>query len=238
MMVVFMYLGFIANTDIIVFAGIIGFFLGILFLIIFLYNRIVYFVPSSKMRDRKRLKVIGSIRNLLLIFLLTAVAGMAIFMGAFFRSYFAFNYEEPVAEVLIDPVEGYKASRVTLTEFIEDERIEKQFTVTGDQWMIEGDMIKWEPWLNFLGVHTRFRLTRLRGRYISSEEEKSQSSTIFSLVEDEAHPFWQYLFETGHQLPFISSVYGSAAYQLSGEKSKFSVFVSTSGLVIRKEDGS
>lgn len=236
-MVAQMALGFITQTDLIVYIGIIGFFLGILFLFVFLYNRIIYFVPSSKENgEKKRPKVVSSIRNLLLIFLLTAVAGMAIFMGAFFRSYYAFNYEEPVAEVIIEPIEGYKASLVTLTQFIEDELVEKQFTITGDQWMIEGDMIKWEPWLNFLGVHTRFRLTRLRGRYISSEEEINQNSTVFSLVEDEAHPFWQYLFETGHQLPFISTVYGSAAYQLSGEKNKFSVFVSTSGLVVRKVD--
>ena len=54
--------------------------------------------------------------------------------------------------------------------------------------MIEGDIIKWKNWLNFLGLHTRYRLTRLQGRYSSVEAEVHQPHTIHSLSEREGDP--------------------------------------------------
>ena len=103
--------------------------------------------------------------------------------------------------------------------------------------MIEGDILKWDNWLNFLGLHTRYRLTRLRGRYMTTEAEIEQARTIHSLVDDENDPFWRYLYRYGPQLPFVSTVYGNAAYQASGENKHYLIFVGTSGFVVREKEG-
>jgi len=161
---------------------------------------------------------------------------MVLFLGFFLRSYYAFTYEEPVAEVFIQSSDAPQVSRITLKQFVPDGlEVSRHFLIRGDQWVIEGDILKWESWLNFLGLHTRYRLTRLRGRYAVTEAERRGPQTIYSLVEDENHPLWRYLYQYGHQLPFVSTVYGNAVFQATGEDKRYAIYVCTSGLVVRQK---
>jgi len=41
--------------------------------------------------------------------------------------------------------------------------------------------LKWRNWLNFLGLHTRYRLTRLRSRYLEASDELTKPSSIHPL---------------------------------------------------------
>jgi len=100
--------------------------------------------------------------------------------------------------------------------------------------MLEGDILKWKKWINFLGFHTRYRLTRLRGRYIRTSDELTKPQEIYSLVEIEDHPIWGYLFRHGASLPFVSTVYGNAVFQNSEESSAFFVYTTTSGFLTRR----
>jgi hypothetical protein len=101
--------------------------------------------------------------------------------------------------------------------------------------MIEGDILKWDNWLNFLGLRTRYRLTRLQGRYIRTQEELQEPRSVYSLTDEESHPSWKYLYQLGHRLPLVSTVYGSAVFQLSGDKKRYTVYVGTSGFTVREE---
>lgn len=157
------------------------------------------------------------------------------FAGFFFQAYYAFNREEPVAKVTITPFPGEQKNLVTLEIFGPKNEPEiRQFEISGDQWMLEGDILKWNNWMNFLGVHTRYRLTRLRGRYIRTSDEKTRPTEIYSLVEKEDHPVWGYLYRHGASLPLVSTVYGNAVFQNSDEASTFFVFTTTSGFITRK----
>jgi len=178
---------------------------------------------------------LASFRNLLLIFLWTAVFGIVFFAGFFFQAYYAFNREEPVAKVTIIPYPIEKKNLVTLELFGSkgDHEI-RQFEISGDQWMLEGDILKWNKWINFIGIHTRYRLTRLRGRYIRTSDEKTKPTEIYSLVEMEDHPIWGYLYRHGASLPLVSTVYGNAVFQNSEEASTFLVYTTTSGFMTRK----
>jgi len=171
----------------------------------------------------------------MLILFWTAFFGMSLFLGFFLRSYHAFTYEKPVAEIRIHPLEDDKLSQITLIQFLPQHgQTTQQFFLRGDQWMIEGDVIKWDPWLNFMGLHTRYRLTRLRGRYVSTMEEVQAKKTIYSLVEQENHPFWQYLYQYGHRLPFVSTVYGNAVFQVSREERNYLIYVGRSCFIVRE----
>ncbi len=100
--------------------------------------------------------------------------------------------------------------------------------------MLEGDILKWDSFLNFLGLHTRYRLTRLRGRYLKTDEEIHKQATVYSLVPDENHPLWQYLYKFGQKLPLVNSVYGNAVFQTADMEKHFHIFVSTSGFLARE----
>ena len=164
------------EPDYLLYGGAIGIFLGLLFFIFFLYRRIRWFFGLLSRKKTVSPKLLASVRNLLLIMFWTAFFGMALFLGFFLRSYHAFTYEKPVAEITIHPFEQEKLSRITLKQFLPEQgQTTQHFFLRGDQWMIEGDIVKWDPWLNFLGLHTRYRLTRLRGRYVRTVEEVNET---------------------------------------------------------------
>ncbi|MBW1767864.1 MAG: hypothetical protein JRJ65_12570 [Deltaproteobacteria bacterium] len=177
----------------------------------------------------------ASTRNVLLILLWTAVFCAVFFAGFFFQAYHAFTREDPVARVTITPLLHEQGSLITLELLGQDADSEiQQYKVSGDQWVLEGDILKWKDWVNFLGLHTRYRLTRLRGRYIRTSDAKLKPSSIYSLVEIENHPVWGFLYRYASSFPLVSAAYGNAVFQGSDEPSTFLVYVSTSGFLTRR----
>jgi hypothetical protein len=218
----------------IVYGGVAGVFLGVLFLCFFLYHRIRWLLGLLSRRKGRSPGLIAGVRNLVGILLWTSVFGMCLFLGFFLRSYHAFTYERPVSEIVCEPLdEGAKGSRITLIQY--NPRVSRQFLVRGDQWMIEGDILKWDNRLHFLGLDTRYRLTRLRGRYILAAQETREIPTVYPLARDENDPLWRYLYEYGQRMPFVSTVYGSAAFQFTGGRKSYLLYVSSSGFVVRQK---
>src|SRR5579872_7385145 len=39
------------------------------------------------------------------------------------------------------------------------------YLMMGDEWMVQGDIVKFPGWANILGLHTGYKLTRFEGRY-------------------------------------------------------------------------
>ena len=215
--------------------GAIGVLIGILLLLYYLVRRINWFIRAFSGKKAARPKLLASLRNLITLFLWIAVFGMIMFFGFFLRAYYAFTLEEPVAEVMVQPVGEDETSRVTLIQYVPaDSQITRQFLIKGDQWVLEGDILKWDDWLNFMGLHTRYRLTRIRGRYLRTADEMKEQPTIYSLVENENHPLWRYLYDYGPELPMVSTVYGNAVFQTSGKEKRFKIFVGISGFVVRE----
>jgi len=225
------------NPDYIVYAGAVGVLLGLLFFIFYLYRRMRWIFYLFSKKKTVSPKLMASLRNLVLIMLWTSLFGMFLFFGFFLRAYHAFTYEKPVAEIITQPLGENSLSQVTLKQFLPTgTQISRNFLIRGDQWVIEGDVLKWDPLVNFLGLHTRYRLTRLRGRYLTTQDEVAKKKTIYSLVKDENHVFWRYLYRYGHRLPLINTVYGSAAFQASLDGGRYLIYVGISGFVVREDE--
>ena len=47
------------------------------------------------------------------------------------------------------------------------------YLVMGDEWMLQGDIVKFPTWANILGLHTGYKLTRFEGRYDSISMERT-----------------------------------------------------------------
>ncbi len=223
------------STDFVIIVGAAGGLAGLVLLLIFLYRRILFVARKLAGKPSTAPKLLESLRNLVFILLWTSVFGMLLFAGFFFRAYRAFTLEEPVAEVIIGPKGEAEMSSITI---IQDEQgmnpTVRKFEVTGDQWVLEGDILKWRNWLNFLGLHTRYRLTRLTSRYLRASDEMAKPRTVYPLVENEDSPLWGFLYKYGPRFPMVSTVYGNAVFQSSGEEAVFRVYVGTSGFIARK----
>ncbi|MBP1740283.1 MAG: hypothetical protein H6Q48_2576, partial [Deltaproteobacteria bacterium] len=158
------------NPDTLVYAGAVGVLLGILFFLVFVYRRVRWLIGVLGRKEAGSPGLFASLRNLVLILLWASIFGMLCFLGFFLGTYHAFTYEKPVAEIAVEPAAEPRMVRVTLMEL--DPPSKRQFLIRGDQWMLEGDILKWENWLQLWGLENRYRLTRLRGRYQKVEEEK------------------------------------------------------------------
>jgi hypothetical protein len=223
--------------DFVILAGAAGILIGFVFLLAFLWRRILFVARKLGRKPASVPTPLESLRNLLLIFLWTSVCGMLLFAGFFFRAYRAFTLEEPVAKIIIEHPDKGETTSITIIQDEEkgEPRI-RRFDVAGDQWVLEGDILKWRNWLNFLGLHTRYRLTRLRSRYLEASDEITKPSSVYPLVKNENHPFWKFLYKYGPRLPMVSTVYGNAVFQASGEDAIYRIYVGTSGFIARKAE--
>lgn len=223
------------NPDYLLFGGAVGILLGLLFLLSFLYHRIRRIFGAFNKQESTSPGLLASARNLIAIIVWTSFFGMILFFGFFLRSYHVFTYEKPIAEIITQPLDSGKTLQGAVVQFYSvPSQTRRYFLIKGDQWMIEGDILKWDNWLNFLGLHTRYRLTRLSGRYLSTEAELHHQRSVYSLVDHENHPLWRYLYLCGHRLPLVSTVYGSAGFQTATEPKRYSIYVSTSGFVVKE----
>lgn len=105
---------------------------------------------------------------------------------------------------------------------------DKTYIVQGDEWMLQGDIVKFPTWLNVLGLHSGFKLTRLEGRYDDINMERNSPHTVIELNGGDDN-FFKTVQEQAWTSPFVDSAYGSSAF-LSPDYKTYDIFVSQDAL--------
>lgn len=210
--------------------------IGLALLLGFIYRRIHRIIRRLRGRPVARLGIIPSTLRLLFILLVIAISAALIFLSAFIQSYTAFTHRKLVATVHCTPVEGTKDEMVLWLMTFESPTVGylSHHRLRGQKWAIEGHILKWDDWLNFIGRHTMYRLTRVRGRYVRAKDETTKPATAYSLVENEEDPQWRWLYEYGTRLPFVTAVYGNTVFTFPSETKIFRIYVTTSGFMIEE----
>jgi hypothetical protein len=212
--------------------------LALILLMVFIFKRIHRIITRLRRRRVDRVGFVASTLRLLFILLLIAVSLTMLFLGAFMQSYTAFTHRELAAIVHCTPVRGTEDVMVLELVTIESPQTAfiHRYRLRGQQWTIEGDILKWDDWLNFIGLRTMYKLTRVRGRYLRAEDEMKKPATVYSLVADEEDPRWRWLYEYGARLPFVQAVYGNTVFTFPSETKTFGIYVTTSGFMIAEEE--
>ena len=171
-------------------------------------------------------------RFLGIVFWLLILAGLGLFLGL--RSYRVFTQEELVAvvrcQVSSDPVYSFDLEFTPMAHGIPAAAV--RFPMQGEQWTVEGDILKWHPWLNWVGIRNCHKITRLAGRYVKASAQASAPRSVYE-VEGGTSEVWRWLYRWGPKLPFVEAVYGSAAYVFAGPGSRWGVYVTLSGYLIK-----
>jgi hypothetical protein len=141
----------------------------------------------------------------------------------------ALTNEETAARIRVVPT-GVQRYDATLT--YPDGRVER-YDIAGDDIYIDGDIVKWTPLANILGLQTSYRLDRISGRYRALEQENTAPRTIYSIGQ----PALIDLVALGRRLPladFFDAEYGSATYVPVNGPGELELKVSTTGLLLRQ----
>lgn len=166
------------------------------------------------------------------VFLLV-LAGAALFWSI--RTYRIFTREELVAQVLCESAPAGAPHRFSIqwtpVENGQMGRSEK-FAMTGDQWSVGGDFLKWDNWLIGLGLRHRHKPTRLSSRYWTASDERAKPRTAYDLNGGTSPP-WRWVYRHGIRLPFVDAVYGTSAYMPARPGERWGVYVGQAGYLLR-----
>ena len=108
------------------------------------------------------------------------------------------------------------------------------FVLAGDEFYMDAHILKWKSIANLLGLHTDYELDRISGRYLALEDEQANPRTVFPLSFAKTVD----LFDLRRSHPvlgwLVDTEYGSGTFVATDDEAVFDVFVSTSGLLVRK----
>jgi hypothetical protein len=109
---------------------------------------------------RRRRPVRTSARLLLaLVFFAAGAACGAIAVGI--RGYRALTHEEVAAVVRTEPLGAQRFQ----AQFLFPDGSIATYTLAGDELYVDAHILKWQPWVNVLGLNTAYELDRVAGRY-------------------------------------------------------------------------
>jgi hypothetical protein len=188
---------------------------------------LVLFLIAREAAHRRRWQgtVIWGLAGLLFMTLATLFATV----GVSIHGYRALTYEQVVATIRTDPT-GPQRFNALVT--YPDGRAET-FDICGDAIYIDAHILKWQPWVNVMGLHTVYELDRVAGRFDDLADERARPRAVYSL----ARPKPLDLFDVARRFRLLSALvdaeYGSATFVGARGLAVYEILVSTSGLLAR-----
>ena len=101
-------------------------------------------------------------------------------------AYSSFTRQELIARATTEPAGtggAQDAALVLTVKWVKSGKVagEDQFLLKGNQWMLEGNILKWSAKLNLLGLHTLQKVGRVRGRYLIAQDEMRLPATVYDI---------------------------------------------------------
>ena len=105
--------------------------------------------------------------------------------------------------------------------------------IRGEQWAVGGHVLKWNPFLNALGLKSMYKLTSIEGRFPGSLPSPDHMPSVYLLTNEVDSGFWKFFYKNAHYIPFVSSVYGNLIYNYPSFNRDFNIYVTTTGFFPR-----
>jgi hypothetical protein len=109
----------------------------------------------------------------------------------------------------------------------------QRYALRGDDWQVDARVLKWRGVANVLGFDTAYRMERIAGLYADIDRERDAARTVYSLNPPQSLDAWTLLRRFHQYLPWVDTLYGSAAFMPMADGARYQITVSQSGLVAR-----
>ncbi len=161
---------------------------------------------------------------------LLALSGiLALLLAGQIQLYQRLTHERPVAELQV-----WELAPRRYRVLLDDGQHLRLFTLHGDQWRLDAQVLVWRGPARLLGLEARYRLDRLSGRYRDPRLEAHAPRSIHPLNPTATLPAWLHL--PLEKLPWADTRYGSSAYMDLEDGARYRIHLSPTGLIARRLD--
>ena len=108
----------------------------------------------------------------------------------------------------------------------------QEYALRGDEWMLDGLILKWHPRLMLVGLQTVQKPVRIGGRYTDVRDQTARHPIAYDL-NGGIDWTWRLLQAVGRYWPGVEAVYGSSAYVPVDPGVAYGVYAAASGYVIK-----
>jgi hypothetical protein len=183
----------------------------------------------AAVRSIRRRRVVGGLVHGGTSLALFLIAACAILIAANLRTYQRLSAEQPAGELQLARI-GYHQFNGVFT-FPSGERAD--FALRGDEWQVDGRLLKWRALATLVGFDAAYRLDRISGRYTNIDDERSLPRTVYPLNQPDRVDLWELVHRYHSWVPWIDALYGSATYLPMADGALYEIKVTQSGLIAR-----
>jgi hypothetical protein len=166
--------------------------------------------------------------------LMIAIAVSLLWLTFLVQSYLGLTGEIKVAQVRATKLANVPHElSVELILYDDNGKVasDNTYLVLGDEWMVQGDIVKFPTWANILGLHSGYKLTRFEGRYDSITMERTAQRFAIELNGGD-DGFFQAVNTNPTWYGWLAEAsYGNAVFQGVGN---YNVFATQDALIARK----
>lgn len=159
---------------------------------------------------------------------LLVVAAVLLWIATLLQTYLGLSGEVKAAHVIVTPVDDREhLMRVELTLYDDDGAQRSVHEVEGDLWVLQAQIVELQPWVNALGFHSGYQVSRLYGQRLDGIA--TDQNHIFLNGGD--RDFFAEMNEgRWYTEPFVRSAYGNAVIATPGE---YDVYISHDAIKTR-----
>jgi hypothetical protein len=161
---------------------------------------------------------------------LLVVAVVLLWVATLIQTYLGLSGEIKAAHVAVSPVAGQEHRLdVDITLYGDKDHGEKhdKYQVEGDLWVLQANIVELEPWVNALGFHSGYKVTRLYGQRLDGVATTQNQIFVNGNDKDFFNDMRKGRWWTQ---PFVRSAYGNAVIATPGE---YDVFISHDAIKTR-----
>jgi hypothetical protein len=181
---------------------------------------------------RRKKRVLVCIIHFLIVIVFALISSIFMLFYISLKGYENFTYNKPIFSIEC-PIKSDEYFELKFVPLQDEDGAVKYYRVKGQQFVIEGHIIKWENFFVTLGMKPLYRVTRLTGRYISVDDEKGKERSIYEIAEETM--MWRWLMRYGEKIPGIDAVYGTSSFKDAMEYKKYTVYITHNAFVIKEK---
>ena len=196
-----------------------------------LISLLLFFLLVKRLRN-KRKKVLICLIHFLIVVIFALISSIFILLYVSLKGYEHFAYNKPIFSIEC-PIKEDDSFVIKFIPLDGEENEARFYRVKGQQFVIEGHIIKWENFFVTVGMKPLYQVTRLTGRYVSINDEKEKERSVYEIAEETK--VWRWLMKYGEKIPGIDAVYGISSFKDAVENKELIVHITHNAFVIKEK---